>query len=119
MSIIKYLTKLIFEINILYRNIEFTLIKLYYFCGNIIWIVKYYSILFDKFVNLFENIFNFVNNSYIFIINYKAMHKTSQHKNYVQFYNKIKNEKKNVNYSINYQYWNKKSNIQNRVSYKK
>ena len=65
-----------------------------------------------EFVNLSNDVIDLINNLHFLIINYKTVHRSFGHKNYVQFYNdKMKNnEIKNEIFFIDRRYQNHKSN---------
>ena len=91
LSIVKCLRKLVIEMNILQRNIDFQFDDQFHFRKNIIRIVRDHLAFLIEFINSADDVVNFVNNLQNSIINYETMHKSFTHEIYVQFY---KNDKK-------------------------
>ena len=98
--------KLIIEMNILQRNIDFQFDDQFHFRKNIIRIVRNHSAFLIKFINLTDDVVNFVSNLQNLIINYETMHRFFTHETYVQFYknDEKKNESENETYYIDRNY---------------
>ena len=89
LSTIEYFRKLIIEMNILKRIIDFQFDDQFHFRKNIIRIVHNHSAFLIEFINLTDDVINFVNNSQNLIINYETMHRFFTHEIYVQFYKNV------------------------------
>ena len=100
LSTFEYFIKLITEIDLLQRRIESKMMKSFHLKKNIIRAVRKHSALLIELTVSSDNVLSLVSNLYSSIVNYKAVHKPSQQKNYVQFYNDEmwKNEKKKWNF---------------------
>ena len=98
--------------NFLQRNLKNQFSKSFYLRENIIRTIRNYSTLMIKFVNSSKNIIDLINNLYFSIINYKTVHKSFAHENYMQFYNNEmkNNEIENEMFFIDRRYQNYKSN---------
>ena len=107
LSTIEYFKKLVIEMNILQRNIDFQFDDQFHFRKNIIRIVRDHSAFLIKFINSADDIVNFVNNLQNSIINYETIHRFFTHEIYVQFYKndeKKENETENETYYIDRSY---------------
>ena len=79
----KYLTKLVIEIDLLQRKIESKMMKLFHLRKNIIRTIRGHSALLIELTVSSNSVSSLVNNLYSSIVNYEAVHKPSQQKNYV------------------------------------
>ena len=113
--IIECFQKLIFEIDMLQRKIGLEFVESFYFRENMIRAIRDHSVLFIDLINPSENVPSFVNSLHSFIVNYETVHKTSQLKNYVQFYNdEEENRKKNETYFVDRHYRGGRPSFRNR-----
>ena len=112
LSTVECLKKLVIEMNILQRNIDFQFDDQFHFRKNIIRIVRDHSAFLIKFINSADDIVNFVNNLQNSIINYETIHRFFTHEIYVQFYknDEKKNETENETYYIDRSYKKKIKN---------
>ena len=108
--------KLITEIDMLQRKIGLEFTEPFYFRENIIRAVRGHFALFIDLINPSKNVLGLVNSLHSFIVNYEAVHKTPQLKNYVQFYNdeEKKNEEKNETYFVDRHYRGDRSGFRDR-----
>ena len=92
-STFECLMKSIENMNFLQRNLKNQFANFFYLRENIIRIVWNHLTLIIEFVNSSNDVIDLINNLYFLIINYKTVHRSFTHENYVQFYNdKMKND---------------------------
>ena len=80
-------TKLIIKIDLLQRKIESKMMKSFHLRKNIIRTIRGHSALLIELTISSDNVSSLVSNLHLSIVNYEAMHKPPQQRNYVQFYN--------------------------------
>ena len=105
--------------NFLQRNLKNQFAKIFYLRENIIRTIQNHLTLIIEFVNSSKNVIDLINNLHFLIINYKTVHKSFAHKNYVQFYNdEMKNDEiENEMFFIDRRYQNHKSNYRDRKQF--
>ena len=102
--------------NFLQRNLKNQFAKFFYLRENIIRTIQNHSTLMTEFVNLSNDIIDLINNLHFSIINYKTVHRSFAHENYMQFYNdEMKNnEIENKMFFIDRRYQNHRSSYRDR-----
>ena len=86
-STFECLTKLIIEIDLLQRKIESKMMKPFHLKENIIRAVRGHSALLTGLTISSDSVSGLVSNLHSSIVNYEAVHRPSQQRNYVQSYN--------------------------------
>lgn len=117
-SISKCLIKLFHQLDSLQQNIESMYFDFHYLNKNLIRAVRDHSTLLSNLVVFAHDSGNLFNNLQTAIVNYKTVHKSSTHNDFVQSYNEKKKDKnKNETFYINCQYRENKSRMRDRKNF--